>query len=152
MALRRHHWPRPAVMLVAHGYVAPAAYVVGLDSWRYGDALAAHGFIVAAPDYPGYAGSGPGPTGMPAAVGIAVTALDLVSSLRTLRQVDARHLAVLGHSQGGGIALLVMVLDPRIRAVALFAPASSDMVDNARRWWAGNPAAAGSLGTPDQNP
>jgi dienelactone hydrolase len=140
------------VVLVAHGYVAPAAYVVGLDSWRYGDALAAHGFIVAAPDYPDHAGSGPGPTGMPAVVGIAVTALDLVSSLRTLRQVDARHLAVLGHSQGGGVALLAMVIDPRIRAVVLFAPDSSDMADNARRWWAGNPAAAGPLGTPNQNP
>jgi dipeptidyl aminopeptidase/acylaminoacyl peptidase len=139
------------VVLVAHGYIAPAAYVVGLDSWRYGDAVAAHGFIVAAPDYPGYAGSGPGPAGLPAVVGIVITALDLVSSLRTLRQADARRLAVLGHSQGG-VALLAMVLDPRIRAVALFAPDSSDMADNARRWWAGNPAAAGSLGTPDQNP
>jgi cephalosporin-C deacetylase-like acetyl esterase len=57
-------------------------------------------------------------------VGIAVTVLDLVSSLHTLRQVDARHLAVLGHSQGGGVALLAMVIDPRIRAVALFAPDS----------------------------
>jgi dipeptidyl aminopeptidase/acylaminoacyl peptidase len=140
------------VVLVAHGYVAPAAYVVGLDSWRYGDALAAHGFIVAAPDYPGHAGSGPGPAGLPAVVGIAVAALDLVSSLHTLRQVDARRLAVLGHSQGGGVALLAMVIDPRIRAVALFAPDSSDMADNARRWWAGDPAAAGPLGTPDQNP
>ena len=140
------------VVLVAHGYIAPAAYVVGLDSWRYGDALAAHGFIVAAPDYPGHGGSGPGPAGMPAAVGIAVTALDLVSSLPTLRQVDARRLAVLGHSQGGGIALLAMVIDPRIRAVALFAPNSSDMADNARRWWAHDAAAAGPLGTPDQNP
>ena len=140
------------VVLVAHGYIAPAAYVVGLDSWRYGDALAAHGFIVAAPDYPGHAGSGPGPAGLPAAVGIAVTALDLVNSLHTLRQVDVRHLAVLGHSQGGGVALLAMVLDPRIRAVALFAPDSSDMADNARRWWAADPAAAGPLGTPDHNP
>src|SRR5919199_2094609 len=140
------------VVLVAHGYIAPAAYVVGLDSWRYGDALAPHGFIVAAPDYPGHGGSGPGPAGMPAAVGITVAALDLVSSLRTLRQADARRLAVLGHSQGGGIALLAMVIDPRIRAVALFAPNSSDMADNARRWWARDAAAAGPLGTPDQNP
>ena len=79
-------------------------------------------------------------------------ALDLVSSLHTLRQVDVRHLAAQGHSQGGGVALLAMVLDPRIRAVALFAPDSSDMADNARRWWAADPAAAGPLGTPDHNP
>jgi len=53
------------VVVIAHGYVAPAYYTVGLDSWRYGDALAAHGFLVAAPDYPDHAGSGPGPAGCP---------------------------------------------------------------------------------------
>jgi hypothetical protein len=45
-----------------------------------------------------------------------------------------------------------MVLDPRICAIVLFAPDSSAMADNARRWWAGDPAAAGPLGTPAQNP
>lgn len=140
------------VVVVAHGYVPAAQYAVGQDAWRYGDALAARGFIAAAPDYPGYAGSGPGPAGMPETVAIAVTVLDLVGSLRSLPRADTARIALLGHSQGGEVALLAMVVDPRIRAVALFAPDSSDAADNVRRWGADDPAAAGPLGSPDRNP
>ncbi len=140
------------VVVIAHGYVEPAYYTVGLDSWRYGDALAAHGFLVAAPDYPDYAGSASGPAGMPASVAAAVATLDLISSLGSFSRADRSRIALIGHSQGGEVAMLVMVVDPHVRAVALFAPDSSDMADNARRWWGDNPAEAGALGTPDQNP
>jgi dipeptidyl aminopeptidase/acylaminoacyl peptidase len=89
---------------------------------------------------------------MPETVAIAVTVLDLVGSLRSLPRADTARIALLGHSQGGEVALLAMVVDRRIRAVALFAPDSSDAADNVRRWGADDPAAAGPLGSPDRNP
>jgi dipeptidyl aminopeptidase/acylaminoacyl peptidase len=41
-----------------------------------------------------------------------------------------------------------MVSDPRVRAVVLFAPVSTDMRDNSRKWWV-NSKATGALGSPD---
>jgi dipeptidyl aminopeptidase/acylaminoacyl peptidase len=140
------------VVLVEHGFIPPERYWVGQDSAIFGDPMAAHGFLVVAPNWPGYAGSGPGPPGLPPIVGELVTALDLVSSLGTLPQADVSHIACVGHSNGGGICELAMVVDPRIGAVVLQAPISSDMADNARTWWDQHPEDLGTLGTPDTDP
>jgi dipeptidyl aminopeptidase/acylaminoacyl peptidase len=81
-----------------------------------------------------------------------VTALDLVSSLRTVPQADMNRIAFIGHSNGGGISEIAMVVDPRIKAVVLQAPVSTDMADNARTWWVQRPDSLHGLGTPDSNP
>jgi dipeptidyl aminopeptidase/acylaminoacyl peptidase len=139
------------VVVVNHGYIPSNSYWVGQDSGIFGDPLAAHGFISVAPNWPGYAGSGPAPPELPAIVGELVAALDLVGSLSTLPQADPSRVAFIGHSNGGGISLLAMVVDPRIKGVVLFAPVSSDMADNARKWWLRNNS-MGTAGSPDTNP
>jgi len=140
------------VVVVNHGFIPPERYWIGQDSGIFGDPMAAHGFISVAPNWPGYSGSGPAPPDLPAIVGQTVTALDLVSSLGTLPQADTGKIAFVGHSNGGGISQMAMVVDPRIKAVVLQAPVSSDMVDNARKWWVQRPESLGNLGTPDTNP
>jgi dipeptidyl aminopeptidase/acylaminoacyl peptidase len=141
------------VVVVNHGYIPASRYWVGQDSGIFGDPMAAHGFISVAPNWPGYAGSGPGPPELPAIVGELVTMLDLVSSVASsLPQADIRRLACVGHSNGGGICMLAMVVDPRFKAIVLHGPISSDMADNARKWWLSSPGQAGSLGNPDANP
>ena len=140
------------VVVVNHGFIPPERYWIGQDSGIFGDPMAAHGFISVAPNWPGYSGSGPAPADLPQIVGQLVTALDLVSSLTTLPQADGGKIAFVGHSNGGGISELAMVTDPRIRAVVLQAPVSSDMADNARKWWVQRPDSLAGLGTPDANP
>jgi uncharacterized protein len=139
------------VVLVVHGYIPASRYWIGQDSGIFGDPMAAHGFISLAPNYPGYAGSDPAPPDRPAIVAITETVMDLVSSLDSLPQADPTRVALIGHSNGGGVGLLTLVTEFRIRAYALFAPVSSDMRDNARKWWLNN-GSAGPLGNPDQNP
>ena len=139
------------VVVVNHGYIPASRYWVGQDSGIFGDPLAAHGFISVAPNWPGYSGSGPAPADLPAIAGEMVAALDLVSSLKTLPKADPNRVAFIGHSNGGGISLLAMVVDPRVKAVVLFAPVSSDMADNARKWWLASNS-MGPAGSPDQNP
>ncbi len=139
------------VVVVNHGYIPADRYWVGQDSGIFGDPLAAHGFISVAPNWPGYSGSGPAAPDLPAVVGELIAALDLVGSLSTLAQADPTRVAFIGHSNGGGISLLAMVVDPRIKAAVLFAPVSSDMADNARKWWLRSNT-MGAAGSPDTNP
>jgi len=139
------------VVVVNHGHIPTDRYWVGQDSGIFGDPLAAHGFISIAPNYPGYAGSGPGEAGLTTNEQIAVIDMDLVSSLGSLQQADPTRVAVIGHSQGGGVSQILMVIDPRFKAVVLHAPVSSDEAENARRLHDRNgswPAA----GDPAQNP
>lgn len=82
----------------------------------------------------------------------AVAAMDLIGSLSTLSEADTLRVAVAGHSNGGGVTELMMVIDPRVRAAVLYAPVSTDMADNARRWWTRHPGGTGPLGSPDADP
>jgi uncharacterized protein len=140
------------VVVVNHGFIPPERYWVGQDSGIFGDPMAAHGFISVAPNWPGYAGSGPGAPGLPSIAQELVATLDLISSLTSITQADVRRIALVGHSNGGGISQLAMVVDPRVKAVVLHGPISSDMADNARKWWVNTPGGTGPMGTPDQNP
>jgi dipeptidyl aminopeptidase/acylaminoacyl peptidase len=140
------------VVVVNHGFIPPERYGEGQDSLLFGEPMAQHGFLAVAPNWPGYLGSGPAPAELPAIVGQLVTALDLVSSLSTLPQADTSKIAFVGHSNGGGVSEIAMVVDPRIKVVVLHAPVSSDMTDNARKWWLSRPESLGSLGTPESNP
>ncbi len=139
------------VAVVEHGFIPPERYWIGQDSGIFGDPMAAHGFISVAPNWPGYSGSGPAPGDLPRIVGQTVTALDLVSSLGSLPRADTGRVAFVGHSNGGGISQIAMVVDPRVRAVVLHGPVSSDMADNARKWWLQRPESLAGLGTPDSH-
>jgi dienelactone hydrolase len=135
------------VVIVNHGFIPASRYWIGQDSGIFGDPMASHGFISIAPNYPGYSGSGQLDPAYPAIIAEAVAEMDLISSLPSLAQADRTRIALIGHSNGGGVSLLLSVVDPRVTALALFAPVSSDMADNARKWW--TDANRGALPPPD---
>lgn len=139
------------VVIVNHGHIPPERYWIGQDSGIFGDPMAAHGFISIAPNYVGYKGSGAGDPGLQPNQQIAVTVMDLISSLGSLPQADAARIAVVGHSQGGGVSQILTVVDPRIKAVVLHAPVSSDEAENALRRHE-RTGAWPALGDPSQNP
>jgi dipeptidyl aminopeptidase/acylaminoacyl peptidase len=140
------------VVIVNHGYVPVGQYYTGQDSSKYADPLAAAGFLTLSPNYPGYSGSGPGTPGVPAIVAEAISDMDLISALPSLSQADPTRVAVAGHSNGGGVSLILLAADSRVRAAVLYAPVSSDMADNARKWWVNSPGSTGGLPGPDQAP
>ena len=139
------------VVIVNHGYSPVDQYYVGLDTAKYADAMAAAGFLTISPDDPGYAGSGPGTPGVPSIVAEAISDLDVISELPTLPEADPARVAAAGHSNGGGVAEILMAADPSLRAAVLYAPVSSDMADNARKWWVHSPG-GGTLPNPDTDP
>ena len=138
------------VVIVNHGHIPPERYWIGQDSGIFGDPMAAHGFISIAPNYVGYNGSGAGDQALLTNQRIAVTEMDLISSLASLPQADATRVAVVGHSQGGGVSEILMVIDPRLRAVVLHAPVSSSEAENAERLHARN-GSWPALGDPAQD-
>ncbi|SCE94527.1 acetylxylan esterase [Micromonospora mirobrigensis] len=54
-------------------------------------------------------------------------AVRAVDAARTLPAVDPQRVAVLGHSQGGGIALAVAALAPQVRALVSYVPFLCDI-------------------------
>ena len=140
------------VVLVNHGYAPVSQYYEGLDTAPYADPMASAGFLTISPSYPGYLGSGPGERDVPSIVGEAISDIDLISELPTLPEADPTRVAVAGHSNGGGVAEILMAAEPGLRAAVLYAPVSSDMADNARKWWAHRPGGTGGLPSPDVDP
>ena len=145
------------VVIVNHGYVPVGQYYVGQDSNKYADPFAEAGFVTISPNYPGYAGSGPGTTGVPSIVNTAISDMDLISALPSLSQADPTRVAVAGHSNGGGVSEILLAADSRVKAVVLYAPVSTDMADNARKFWfargsGDGTTATGGLPSPDQAP
>ncbi|HEU4742691.1 MAG TPA: alpha/beta fold hydrolase [Meiothermus sp.] len=126
------------VVLVLHGYVNPATYHTLTYTTRYTDALARMGYVVLHPNYRGHPPSQGRPEG-PFRVNYATEVLDLAAMVRAqagkpgpLQKANSR-IGLLGHSMGGGIALRVAVVDPKIRAVVLYGAMSGDEAKNARQ-------------------
>jgi dipeptidyl aminopeptidase/acylaminoacyl peptidase len=78
----------------------------------------------------------------------------------TLPTLDRNRIGLLGRSMGGGVGLNVAVVQPGlVKAIVLFAPVSSDAVDNFNKWIRGSDerrALAGRIidahGSPEANP
>lgn len=114
---------RPAVLAlhqtVAIGKDEPVG-LGGQPTLGYGKELAERGFVVLAPDYPNYGEHRVDPY----ALGYVSASMKAiwdnrrgVDLLASLPEVDAGHIAVIGHSLGGHNAIFTAVFEPRIGAV-----------------------------------
>ena len=150
--------PFPAVVL-NHGYIEPSTYVTGQGLMREQDYLARAGFVVLHTDYRGHAASDPASDrSRETRLGYTRDTINAVESVKRLPYVDPGKVAMLGRSMGGGVTYNALVAKPGlVRAAVVFAPVSSDFVDNFNRWTlAERPEAAAATyrryGTPEQDP
>ncbi len=133
--------PFPAIVL-AHGYIEPAVYVNGQGMTREREWFADHGYIALHVDYRNHAGSDDTVVGE-ADMRIGYTE-DVINAVLALRAwdgpVDDDRMAVGGRSMGGGVVYNVLVAQPGlVDAAVVWAPVSSDQVDNYERWIAHDP-------------
>ena len=150
--------PFPAVVL-NHGYIEPSIYVTGQGLMREQDYLARAGFVVLHTDYRGHAGSDPASErSRETRLGYTRDTINAVQAVKKERYVDPGRVAMLGRSMGGGVTYNALVAKPGlVKAAVVFAPVSSDFVDNFNRWTvAERPDAAAATyrryGTPQQEP
>jgi dipeptidyl aminopeptidase/acylaminoacyl peptidase len=161
IAIPRGKGPFPAIVL-AHGYIDPALYVNGQGMTREREWFADHGYIALHVDYRNHADSddtGFGETDL--RMGYTEDVVNAVLALRAWDgPVDDERMAVGGRSMGGGVVYNVLVAQPGlVDAAVVWAPVSSDAVDNYNRWIAHDPvrqnlvAAIDRLyGLPSDNP
>jgi len=150
--------PFPAVVL-NHGYIEPSIYVTGQGLMREQDYLARAGFVVLHTDYRGHAGSDPASErSRETRLGYTRDTINAVQAVKKQSYVDPNRVAMLGRSMGGGVTYNAIVAKPGlVRAAVVFAPVSSDFVDNFNRWTvAERPDAAAATyrrrGTPQNDP
>jgi dipeptidyl aminopeptidase/acylaminoacyl peptidase len=151
------------VLVLGHGYIDPRVYVNGQGLLREQDYLARRGYAVLHTDYRGHAASD---NDSQAEVGLRLGYTeDVINAVLAVRRsdlpaLDGTRVGLLGRSMGGGVMLNVLTVAPGlVDAAVVFAPVSSDTVDNFDRWIRGDPArdnlAARIIarhGSPERNP
>ncbi|NIK58263.1 alpha/beta hydrolase family protein [Kribbella shirazensis] len=127
--------PHPALVL-NHGYIDPAVYTNGRGLMREQDYLARRGYVVLHTDYRNHAQSSDDPRNeLDLRLGYTEDVINAVLALRTSQYVDPDRIGLLGRSMGGGITYNVLVAQPGlVKAGVVFAPVSSNAVDNFNRW------------------
>ena len=158
MARPRGRGPFP-VLIHNHGYRDPETYVNGEGLEREQDYLARAGYVVVHTDYRNHATSDDDPRAdLHLRLGYVEDALNAILALRKARlpYVDLDRVGMLGRSMGGGVTMGAAVVRPDlIDAAVLYAPVSSDTVDNFNKWV--RPDAVGDrilrrYGSPHRNP
>lgn len=129
--------PFPALVL-AHGYIDPGIYVTGQGLRREQDHLARAGYLTLHVDYRNHAASDDDPSAEPTLrLGYTEDVINAVRALRGWRRgpVDRERIGLVGRSMGGGVVYNVLTVAPGlVDAAVVFAPVSSDTVDNFERW------------------
>ena len=157
MNVPRTPGPHPALVL-NHGYIDPAIYTNGRGLAREQDYLARRGYVVLHTDYRNHAQSSDDPRAdLNLRLGYTEDVINAVLALRKSPYVDPDRIGLLGRSMGGGVTYNVLVAQPGlVKAAVVFAPVSSDAVDNFNRWVRNErPIAATILrayGEPSRNP
>lgn len=136
LAVPKGRGPFPTVVL-AHGYIDPAIYVNGQGMTRERQWFADNGYVALHVDYRNHASSDTDPRAdLELRLGYTE---DVINAVKALRRwdgpVDDDRVAVTGRSMGGGVVYNVLAVRPGlVDAGVVWAPVSSDAVDNFERW------------------
>jgi len=137
MNLPKGDGPFP-VLILAHGYINPKYYTVGRGLKREQDYFASRGYLVIHPDYRNHGLSDKDPESQDHfRLGYVEDVINVVYAVRASDKgyFDKENIGLMGHSLGGGIALNIMVTQPKlVKAISLYAPVSADYYDNFNRW------------------
>lgn len=115
--------PRPGLLCPHPTSAQGKGAVVGLGEpyyRNYGGELADRGYVVLAPDYPGFGDTKPDVYAMGYASATAkgiFNHMRCIDLLQSLPEVDARRIGSVGHSLGGHNTLFLGLFDPRVKAM-----------------------------------
>ena len=115
-------WP---VVIMIRGYVDREIYQTGMGTQNAAGFFASQGFMTLAPDFLGFGESDEAPNNSlherllrPGQV------LELIASVKNLKEANAKNISIWGHSNGGQIALSVLEISGKDYPTTLWAPVS----------------------------
>jgi dienelactone hydrolase len=162
MNVPRGNGPFP-VLILNHGYIDPRVYTTGRGLAREQDYLARQGYVVLHTDYRNHAQSDDDPNSdFRLRLGYTEDVINAVLAVKksSLPYLDGDRVGLLGRSMGGGVTLNALVVQPGlVDAAVVYAPVSSNAVDNFNRWIRGTPERRQlaqriirAYGSPERNP
>lgn len=119
--------PFPVVIL-NHGYYPLDVYQTGNGTRLAADYLAARGFLTLSPDFRSHAESDDAPN--PFRAGHVIDVLNVIPLAQRLPEAQPGKVGMWGHSNGGAITSKAMVISDQIAAAVIYAPASSNIVED----------------------
>jgi dipeptidyl aminopeptidase/acylaminoacyl peptidase len=148
------------VLVLNHGHIDPAIYTNGRGLAREQDYLARRGYVVLHTDYRNHAqSSDDSRSELNLRLGYTEDVINAVLAIKRSRlpYLDRERIGLLGRSMGGGVTYNVLVAQPGlVKAAVVYAPVSSDAVDNFNRWTRPNSMLATAIikayGAPERNP
>jgi dipeptidyl aminopeptidase/acylaminoacyl peptidase len=148
------------VLVLNHGYIDPAIYTNGRGLAREQDYLARRGYVVLHTDYRNHAQSSDDPRSeLNMRLGYTEDVINAVLAIKQSRlpYLDRQRIGLFGRSMGGGITYNALVAQPGlVKAAVVYAPVSSDAVDNFNRWTRTDSVLATAIirayGAPERNP
>ncbi len=119
--------PFPVVIL-NHGYYPIDVYQTGNGTKLAADYLASRGFLTLSPDFRSHAGSDDAPNLFRA--GHVIDVLNLIPLAQQMPDARPGKVGMWGHSNGGAITAKAIVVSDQIAAAVIYAPASSNIVED----------------------
>ncbi|MBI5465234.1 prolyl oligopeptidase family serine peptidase [Candidatus Gottesmanbacteria bacterium] len=114
--------PFPVVVML-RGYVDNKIYSTGMGTKKPAGFFAENGFLTLAPDFLGFGESDDTYSDiLEDRFARPVTVLELLASIKTLKQADSSKVVIWGHSNGGQIALSVLEISQKSIPTTLWAP------------------------------
>ena len=122
-------WP---VVIVNHGYIPPDEYSTENSYINTSAYFANAGFLVLKPDYRGHDKSEGSASGLLSRSEYAIDVMNLIAGIiESIPEADENGIYLYGHSMGGEVSLIVLEVNPLIRAATLWAPATTSFPENA---------------------
>ena len=119
--------PFPVVIL-NHGYYPLDVYQTGNGTKTAADYLAARGYMTISPDFRSHAGSDDAPNQFRA--GHVIDVLNVIPLAQKLPSAKPGKVGMWGHSNGGAITSKAIAVSDQIGAALIYAPASSNIVED----------------------
>jgi len=113
------------VIAMFRGYIDEKEYTTGAGTKNAAAFFATGGYLTLAPDFLGYGGSDPNSNDiLESRFQTYTVALNLLASIKTLKEADLTKIGIWGHSNGGQIALTVLTVTQNFYPTVLWAPVS----------------------------